>query len=139
MAWQKFEHETAKKPEVRVNGASIILSSDGWSKAGLSGATVNLFWDNERSLLGIKASSADDKSAFKVRESRNGHTINARRFFDRFKLVGLNVNTGAKIGSEDGLVTIPVSVPRRASAPSMNGTDAPRRRGRRPKNAPAQQ
>jgi hypothetical protein len=129
----KYETEETARPALKINGSTIVINEGAWSSAGLGGAEfVNLWWDDRSHRVGITSTESNDRNRFAVRKSSRGVSIPAKKFFAKF---GISDPTPAGgLTESDEVVAFRVNTPSSASAFSQTG-DAPRRRGRRPKNA----
>ena len=132
MPFVKFEVDQPSRPDVKVTNTTIVVGGNTWSSVGLDGTDqVNLFWDNQSHQIAISSTTADDRSKFNARKTARGISIPAKKFFAKFGISGAQAEgTLREIGN---MIAFKVNLPNRPAA-ATSSTDAPKRRGRRPKN-----
>jgi len=135
MAFVKYEVASAPSTEVKVGKLGITIAKSALSRFGMDNTEyVNLYWDGDTHEIGIAASSAEDKAAFKLAprgRSEREKFVGAKRFYERFGIVieGRTATSG-KLEDRDGIAAVKLDLPK-AALPKPPYTGKPR--GRRKK------
>jgi len=140
MAFVKYEVEKAPSADVRLGKLGITFTKSALERHHLGDAEyINLYFDPDTNEIGISASAAGDRSAFKTApRGKTGRDIfiASKKFYERFGIVveGRNATDG-KLTDRDGIAAFKLNAPKTASAPAGPG----RPRGRRKKEVVAQE
>lgn len=137
MAFVKFEVEAKPTIDVRLSGNGITITQTALDAFNLADTDyVNLYWDGDLQLIGVAASSKEDKSAFKISQRGRGQTskfIAASKFFDKFGIPVEDATAASGLKNTNGIAAFEVNLPSATAGKSYTG----KRRGRKPRNAQA--
>jgi len=144
MAFVKFEVEKAPSADVRLGKLGITFTKSALERHHLGDAEyVNLYFDPDTNEIGISASAAGDRSAFKTApRGKTGRDIfiASKKFYERFGIVveGRNATDG-KLVDRDGIAAFTVRPSRAAAPPKPPYTGKPRGRRKKEVAAPEEQ
>jgi len=143
MAFVKYEVEKAPSADVRIGKLGITFTKSALDRHNLGEAEhVNLYFDPEANEIGIAASAAGDKSAFRLspRGKKGDKFVAAGKFYERFGIVveGRNATDG-KLVDRDGIAAFTVRPSRAAAPPKPPYTGKPRGRRKKEVAAPEEQ